>query len=64
MGEESEQLKEHIERKRDELGRNISELQAKMRQTMDWRTQFRERPLKMTGMAFLAGLLVAKVVRF
>lgn len=63
MGEESRQLKEHIDNTRDELGRNIVELRAKVRRTVDWRAQFQERPLAMVGIAFGAGLALAIATR-
>ena len=59
MGEEANQLKEHIAETRDELGRNIANLQAKVEHTFDWRAQFRERPMTLLATAFGAGLVLS-----
>ncbi|HWG58364.1 MAG TPA: hypothetical protein VN661_04880 [Candidatus Acidoferrales bacterium] len=60
--EESAQLKQHIDSTRRELGRNLGDLQAKVRRTADWRAQFHDRPARTTAIAFAAGLILAKLL--
>ena len=61
MGQESRQLKEHIDETRNELGRNLDNLQAKVKHTFDLEAQINERPLTMIGLSFGAGILVSAV---
>jgi hypothetical protein len=64
MGEEpaemsSEQIKREIDVERDELGRNIQQLERKMKDTVDWRSQFQKNPMVMIGLAFGGGILLS-----
>lgn len=60
MGQESTtELKEHIGETRDELGRNLDNLQAKVKHTFDLETQFNEHPMTIIGLAFGVGVLLS-----
>jgi len=59
MGEESRELKQHIDETRDELDQNIRVLERKVRTTFDWRARFREHPVRMLWMAFGIGVLLS-----
>jgi hypothetical protein len=62
MGEKTNQIEQHIREQRNELGQNISELQQKVRDTVDWRAQFEQRPMTMIGLAVGGGLLLSALV--
>ena len=59
MGEKPQQIERHIEETRSELADNLSELQEKVKNSLDWRAQFRERPMTMIGIAFGGGVLLS-----
>lgn len=59
MGARSDEIAEHIEIERRDLGRNVDELEAKVKNTFDWRSQVRERPFSMVGIAFGGGLFLS-----
>jgi hypothetical protein len=59
MGEESEQIKKHIEERRQELGAHLNELEYRVKSATDWRTQVRKQPGKALAAAFGGGLLLA-----
>jgi hypothetical protein len=70
MGEKSDQIEQHIYEKRNELGENIHELQErvrgtvdKVRNSVDWRTHFQERPMTLIGIAFAGGLAASALFR-
>jgi len=58
MGEESDQIKKHIEEKRQELGAHLNELEYRVKSAIDWRAQVRRQPGKAVAAAFGAGLLL------
>lgn len=62
MGERTDQIERHIQRQRDELEDNFSELERKVRDAFDWRTQFQEHPGAMLGVALLGGALVGALL--
>jgi len=62
MGETPSQIAEEIERTRAELGSNFQELGQKVKSATDWRRQFQNSPFFLMGLAFGAGLLLAKLV--
>jgi hypothetical protein len=62
MAETSDQIQLHIQRTREDLNDNITELQQKVKSAVNWRSQFDERPLTMIGLAFGAGVLLAAIV--
>lgn len=62
MGERTDQIEKHIQRQRDELEDNFSELERKVRDVFDWRTQFQEHPGAMLGVALVGGALVGALL--
>lgn len=62
MGERTDQIERHIQRQRDELGDNFSELERKVKNAFDWRTQFQEHPGTMLGVALVGGALVGALL--
>jgi hypothetical protein len=62
MVERSDQIKEHLNRTRGDLQKNVNELQDKVKGAFDWRAQFQERPLMMLGLALGGGMLAAALV--
>jgi hypothetical protein len=62
MDERPDQIIGHIEAQRDQLGRNLNELETRVRQTADWRTWFNRNPMMVMGAALGGGLLVGSMV--
>ncbi len=62
MAETPEQIERYIEQKRNDLTKNVFELQQKMDDALDWRVQFQQHPFAMIGLAFGGGLLLASVL--
>lgn len=62
MDEKPDQIIEQIEARRDELGRNLSELETKVRRTADWHTYYDKNPMLILGAALGGGLLLGAVV--
>jgi len=62
MDEKPDQIIGQIEAHRSELGRNLSELETRVRQTTDWHTYFDRNPMLMLGAALGGGLLLGSVV--
>jgi hypothetical protein len=59
MGEKSDQIEREIQEKRNELSGNFDELEQKVKQLVDWRAQFEERPGTMVALAFGGGVLLS-----
>ncbi|HYP12861.1 MAG TPA: hypothetical protein VEQ63_02970 [Bryobacteraceae bacterium] len=62
MDEKPDQILEHIESQRNQLGANLSELEHRVRRTTDWRTHFNNNPMLMVGAAFGGGLMLGSMV--
>jgi len=62
MGQKADQIERHIGEQRAELGENINELQRKVKNTFDWRAQFKQRPIAMLGLAAGGGLLLSAII--
>jgi len=62
MDERADEIMDHIEAKRDELGRNLSELEDKVRRTADWRAHYDKNPMLILGAALGGGLLIGSMV--
>lgn len=62
MGETSDQIERHIQRTRDDLSDNLSELEVRVKSAFDWRTQFAERPGTMLAVAFGGGALLSALL--
>lgn len=52
-----DRIKRDIDIERSNLGRNIQQLEDKMRSSVDWRVQFQKKPAAMLGLAFGGGFL-------
>jgi len=63
MGEKSDRIEQHIHEERNELGGHIHELQEKVKNAVDWRAQFQQRPMTMIGVAFGGGALLSAFLR-
>jgi len=62
MDEKPDKIVQHIESKRNELGRNLDELQNKVRETTDWRNQFDKHPYILMGAALGGGMLLSSMM--
>jgi len=62
MGERSDQITRQIEQTRGDLGANLHELEAKVKDVTDWRRQFQKNPLTMIGIAFGGGVLLSRAL--
>src|SRR5262245_19137352 len=62
MDERSDQILEHIESQRNQLGENLNELETRVRRTTDWRAQFDRNPMLMLSAALGGGLLIGALV--
>ena len=62
MDEKPDQIIGHIEAQREELGRNLNELETRVRQTTDWRTYYDRNPMMMLGAALGGGVLLGSLV--
>jgi len=62
MDEKPDQILNHIEAQRDELGRNLNELETRVKETTDWRTYFDRNPMMMLGAALGGGVLLGSIV--
>jgi hypothetical protein len=62
MDEKPDQIIDHIEAQREELGRNLSELENRVRRSTDWRTYFDKNPALMVGAALGGGVLLGSMV--
>jgi hypothetical protein len=61
MAERTDQIEQHIELTRYELGNNLHELEDKVKQAADWRTYYERNPIMMVGLAFGGGVLLASM---
>lgn len=59
MGQTADQLRDQIEHQREELGSNLQQLEEKVKSTVDWRTQFEQKPWAGVGVAFAGGFLLS-----
>ena len=62
MGETTGQIENYIDEKRDDLGSNLKELEAKVKSVTDWRQQFQKSPLTAVGIAFGGGIVLASLL--
>jgi hypothetical protein len=58
MGETISQVERKLAGERDELGRNLNELQAKTRELTDWRRYYRNHPGQLLGAALAGGVVL------
>jgi hypothetical protein len=59
VGQTADQIKQEIDEQREQLGSNLATLETKVKETVDWRTQFEQRPMAGIGLAFGAGFLLS-----
>ena len=59
MGQTADQIRDEIDNQRQELGDNLQQLEQKVKETVDWRAQFEQKPMLGIGIAFGAGLLLS-----
>jgi hypothetical protein len=62
MDERPDEIMNQIESQRDQLGRNLNELEARVKRTTDWRAQFDRNPMLAMGIALGGGLLIGSMV--
>jgi hypothetical protein len=62
MDEKPDEIMSHIESQRDQLGRNLNELESRVKSATDWRVQFDKNPMLMMGVALGGGLLLGSIV--
>ena len=59
MGENTNQIEQEIRARREDLGRNLNELEDKARDLADWRTHYRNHSGAFLSVAFGAGVMLA-----
>lgn len=62
MDEKPNEIMNQIEYQRHELGRNLEELESRVKRRADWRAQFDRNPMLMMGVALGGGLLLGSIV--
>ncbi len=62
MGDNAEQVERHIQERRNNLTNDLSELERKAKEAVDWRAQVDQRPGTMLGIAFGAGILLSAIL--
>jgi hypothetical protein len=62
MDEKPDEIMSHIESQRDQLGRNLNELESRVKSAADWRMQFNKNPMLMMGVALGGGMLLGTMV--
>ena len=63
MGESTSQIEWDIAAERNELGRNLKELEDKAKALADWRTYYRNHPFAMLGLALGGGMVLGALTR-
>jgi len=62
MDEKPDEIMSHIESQRDQLGRNLNELESRVKGATDWRVQFDKNPMMLMGVAVGGGILLGSLV--
>ena len=62
MGETTDQIETEIARKREDLKSNLEELETRVKDVADWRSQFRKHPAAMITAALAGGVLLAALI--
>jgi hypothetical protein len=63
MGQTTDQIARDIARKREDLKSNLEELEARVKDVADWRSQFRNHPGAMLTAAVVGGALLSALIR-
>jgi hypothetical protein len=58
VGEDTNRIEREIRTERQQLGRNLTELEMKAKQLADWRTYYRSNPKLLLGIALGGGLIL------
>lgn len=58
IDQESDRIERHIEQTREKLGRNLNELESRVRDTLDWRQQYDRNPWLVLGAVFGVGAAI------
>ena len=61
MDTTADEIVSHIQRTRQDLSSNISELENKVKAATDWREHYQSHPMMMVGIAFGTGALLAEM---
>ena len=59
MADQTDEIQEHIQSKRAELGHNLEELETKVKSAADWHTYFERYPMAALGLSFGGGMVLA-----
>lgn len=59
MAGDAEDIQREFERQREALGRNVQELQYRMRSMVNWRDQYAQHPWAGASLAFAGGVLIS-----
>jgi len=62
MGQTTDQIEAHIHNQREELGSNFHDLEHEVKAMTDWKRHFQNNPMKMLGVAFGGGILLASMI--
>ena len=59
MAQKPDEIKQHIDAQREQLGENLEILQHEVKRVTNWRTWVERKPLIAIGVAFAGGLWLA-----
>jgi hypothetical protein len=62
VAEEPNQIKRHIDATRRELGKNMHELENRMKEATDWHTYVNKSPMTALGVAFGGGVVLSAFI--
>jgi Protein of unknown function (DUF3618) len=62
MAEEPNEIRRHIDATRQQLGRNMGELEGRVKKATDWRAYFDKSPMTMLAVAFAGGIVLSGVM--
>ena len=63
MGQRADQIENELQRERNALGKNLEELELRVKSVGDWRKQFEHHPNLFLGVAFAGGIAIAGMKR-
>lgn len=62
MGQTTDQIETDIDRTREQLRSNLEELESRVKDAADWRTQFKRHPGPMVVAALIGGVLLSAML--